>query len=104
MVGFGRRGRHTENLVEPLREARAKPESCDYVPKLLPKPGIQTFAPCALLPHTCAMPGMHPLLARAATHPGLHLGGNGYIGTGIPDAIRQGEEIAARIMPPSPAE
>ncbi|MDB4943144.1 MAG: Protoporphyrinogen oxidase, aerobic, HemY [Labilithrix sp.] len=38
------------------------------------------------------------LLARTATHPGLYVGGNGFIGTGIPDSIRQGEEIAARIM------
>jgi oxygen-dependent protoporphyrinogen oxidase len=44
---------------------------------------------------------MQRLLARAATHPGLHIGGNGYIGTGIPDAIRQGEEIAARISSPA---
>lgn len=39
------------------------------------------------------------LLARVATHRGLHVGGNGYLGTGISDAIRQGEEIAARIAP-----
>jgi oxygen-dependent protoporphyrinogen oxidase len=45
------------------------------------------------------LPRVRRLLARAATHPGLHIGGNGYIGTGIPDAIRQGEEIAARITP-----
>ncbi|HVJ93936.1 MAG TPA: protoporphyrinogen oxidase [Labilithrix sp.] len=46
------------------------------------------------------LPRVRRLLARAASHPGLHMGGNGYIGTGIPDAIRQGEEIAARISPP----
>lgn len=40
---------------------------------------------------------MKRIFARLAEHPGLHAGGNGYIGTGIPDAIRQGEEIAARI-------
>ena len=38
---------------------------------------------------------------RVSTHPGLHLGGSGYAGMGIPDAIRQGEEIAARIAPPA---
>jgi protoporphyrinogen/coproporphyrinogen III oxidase len=43
---------------------------------------------------------MKQILARVAEHPGLHAGGNGYIGTGIPDAIKQGEEIAARIAPP----
>lgn len=31
-------------------------------------------------------------------HPGLHVGGNGYLGTGIPDAVKQGEDIAARII------
>jgi protoporphyrinogen/coproporphyrinogen III oxidase len=43
---------------------------------------------------------MKSILARVAEHPGLHAGGNGYLGTGIPDAIKQGEEIAARIAPP----
>ena len=43
---------------------------------------------------------MKRILARIAEHPGLHAGGNGYIGTGIPDAIKQGEEIAARIAAP----
>lgn len=42
---------------------------------------------------------MRRILARVAQHPGLHAGGNGYVGTGIPDAIKQGEEIAARIAP-----
>jgi oxygen-dependent protoporphyrinogen oxidase len=37
-------------------------------------------------------------LERLQELPGLHAGGNGYIGTGIPDAIKQGEEIAARIL------
>lgn len=50
-------------------------------------------------PHVGHIPRMRRLLARAATHPGLHIGGNGYLGTGIPDAVRQGEEIAARITP-----
>ncbi len=40
---------------------------------------------------------MRRLLERTASHPGLHVGGNGFIGTGIPDSIKQGEEIAARI-------
>jgi len=44
---------------------------------------------------------MRQLLDRASTHPGLHIGGNGYRGMGISDAIRQGEEIAARIAPPA---
>ena len=43
---------------------------------------------------------MRRLLDRVATWPGLHVGGNGFIGTGIPDAIKQGEEIAARIAQP----
>ena len=40
---------------------------------------------------------MRRLLERTASHPGLHVGGNGFIGTGIADSIKQGEEIAARI-------
>jgi oxygen-dependent protoporphyrinogen oxidase len=40
---------------------------------------------------------MRALMERTASHPGLYVGGNGFIGTGIPDAIQQGEEIAARI-------
>jgi oxygen-dependent protoporphyrinogen oxidase len=40
---------------------------------------------------------MRRLLDRVATWPGLHVGGNGFVGTGIPDSIKQGEEIAARI-------
>lgn len=38
------------------------------------------------------------LFARARSHPGLHLGGNGYLGSGIPDAIKQGEDIAQAIL------
>lgn len=48
-------------------------------------------------PHVGHIPRVRALLQRAAAHPGLHIGGNGYLGTGIPDAIRQGEEIAERI-------
>jgi oxygen-dependent protoporphyrinogen oxidase len=40
---------------------------------------------------------MRNVLDRVATWPGLYVGGNGFIGTGIPDSIKQGEEIAARI-------
>ena len=40
---------------------------------------------------------MRQLMERTARHPGLHVGGFGFIGTGIPDSIEQGEEIAARI-------
>jgi len=40
---------------------------------------------------------MRRLLDRTATWPGLYVGGNGFVGTGIPDSIKQGEEIAARI-------
>lgn len=49
-------------------------------------------------PHVGHIPRVKKILARVAEHPGLHVGGNGYIGSGIPDMIRQGEEIAARIM------
>jgi protoporphyrinogen/coproporphyrinogen III oxidase len=37
------------------------------------------------------------IMERVATWPGLYVGGNGFIGTDIPDSIKQGEEIAARI-------
>lgn len=40
---------------------------------------------------------MRNILEHVASLPGLHVGGNGYVGTGIPDAVRQGEEIAGRI-------
>ncbi len=50
-------------------------------------------------PHVGHLPRVRRLLARAETHPGLYIGGNGYIGTGIPDAVKQGEEIAERISP-----
>lgn len=50
-------------------------------------------------PYVGHVPRVRRLLERAATHRGLHIGGNGYVGTGIPDCVRQGEEIAARITP-----
>jgi protoporphyrinogen/coproporphyrinogen III oxidase len=50
-------------------------------------------------PYVGHLTRMRRLLERTASHRGLHMGGNGYIGTGIPDAVRQGEEIAARISP-----
>ncbi|MBX3226766.1 MAG: protoporphyrinogen oxidase [Labilithrix sp.] len=49
-------------------------------------------------PHVGHLGRVRRILARAAEHPGLHLGGSGYVGTGIPDMVRQGEEIAARII------
>jgi oxygen-dependent protoporphyrinogen oxidase len=45
---------------------------------------------------------MRRLLERTATWPGLYVGGNGFVGTGIPDSIKQGEEIAARIAQTGP--
>lgn len=53
-------------------------------------------------PHVGHLVRMRQLLERADGHAGLHIGGNGYVGTGIPDAIRQGERIAARISAPAP--
>ncbi|MCA9586598.1 MAG: protoporphyrinogen oxidase [Myxococcales bacterium] len=41
---------------------------------------------------------MERLRALLAERPGLYVGGNGYLGTGIPDAIKQGEEIADAVM------
>jgi hypothetical protein len=45
---------------------------------------------------------MRRLLDLTATWPGLYVGGNGFVGTGIPDSIKQGEEIAARIAEAGP--
>ncbi len=49
-------------------------------------------------PHVGHLARMDRLFRRLARWPSLYIGGNGYVGTGIPDAIKQGEEIAARIM------
>ena len=46
---------------------------------------------------------MRTLLDRVATWQGLHVAGNGFIGTGIPDSIKQGEEVAARIAGSRPS-
>jgi protoporphyrinogen/coproporphyrinogen III oxidase len=59
-------------------------------------------------PHVGHLTRIDRIFERVAEHPGLHVGGNGYVGTGIPDAIRQGEAIAAAICPlresvPAPA-
>jgi protoporphyrinogen/coproporphyrinogen III oxidase len=35
---------------------------------------------------------------RARTHAGLALAGNAFRGVGIPDAVRSGEEAAARLL------
>jgi oxygen-dependent protoporphyrinogen oxidase len=53
-------------------------------------------------PHVGHVRHVRKLLVRAHGHPGLHLGGSGYLGFGISEAIRLGEEIAARISPPAP--
>lgn len=47
------------------------------------------------LGHVTRVERMRALLAEV---PGLHIGGNGYLGTGIPDAIKQGEDIADAII------
>lgn len=49
-------------------------------------------------PYVGHLARMDRVLARADSHPGLYVGGNGYVGTGIPDAVKQGEAIAARII------
>jgi oxygen-dependent protoporphyrinogen oxidase len=49
-------------------------------------------------PHVGHLARMERMFTRLERWPGLYVGGNGYVGTGIPDAIKQGEEIAARIM------
>jgi oxygen-dependent protoporphyrinogen oxidase len=53
-------------------------------------------------PYVGHLARMRRLYERVATHPGLAIGGNGYVGTGIPDAIKQGEEMAARILGAAP--
>jgi oxygen-dependent protoporphyrinogen oxidase len=49
-------------------------------------------------PHVGHLARMEALFKRVGLHRGLYVGGNGYVGTGIPDAIKQGEAIAAHIM------
>jgi oxygen-dependent protoporphyrinogen oxidase len=46
---------------------------------------------------------MRRLLDQVATWRGLYVGGNGFVGTGIPDSIKQGEEIAAAIAGTRPS-
>lgn len=48
--------------------------------------------------HVGHLTRMRRLQERLDALPGLFIGGNGYVGTGMPDAVRQGEEIAARIL------
>ena len=43
---------------------------------------------------------MKSVFDRIGAHEGLHAGGNGWIGTGIPDSIKQGEDLASRVLPP----
>ena len=40
---------------------------------------------------------LHGTMPEPDKDPSTYVGGNGFIGTGIPDSIKQGEEIAARI-------
>lgn len=40
---------------------------------------------------------MRAIRARLARHPGLHLAGNGYDGSGIPDCIKQASRAAAEV-------
>jgi oxygen-dependent protoporphyrinogen oxidase len=55
-------------------------------------------------PHVGHLARMQRVHARTAESPGLYVGGNGYVGTGIPDAIKQGEDIAAKIIAALPSE
>ena len=48
-------------------------------------------------PHVGHIGRMNKVLATIASYPGLHAGGNGYVGTGIPDAVKQGQAIGERI-------
>jgi protoporphyrinogen/coproporphyrinogen III oxidase len=48
-----------------------------------------------LVGHLTRMKGVRERLAR---WPGLYVGGNGYDGIGIPDCVKQGEEIARSIL------
>ena len=60
------------------------------------------FARSSPQPHVGHLPRVRRLLRQVATHEGLHVGGNGYLGTGIPDAVKQGEEIAGQISSAPP--
>jgi oxygen-dependent protoporphyrinogen oxidase len=41
---------------------------------------------------------------REACPPGMHLVGAAYDGVGVPDCIRGGQELAARLLPVAPAD
>lgn len=86
--------RDDDDLVRVAREQLLDLLGIDRPPAFTK---IFRFRQSSPQPHVGHIPRVRRLLARAEKHRGLYIGGNGYIGTGIPDAVRQGEEIAARI-------
>lgn len=88
---------HTdEELVEIAREQILDLLGIDRAPAFTRVFRFVRASPQPALGHIARLTRAYEKLAE---HPGLHMGGNGYLGTGISDAIRQGEEIAERISP-----
>ncbi len=88
--------RDDDGLVRLAREQILDLLNIDRTPMFAKVFRFQRASP---QPHVGHLSRMERILERVATHRGLHVGGNGYIGTGIPDAIKQGEAIAAAICP-----
>lgn len=86
--------RDDDELVELAREQLLDLLGIDRAPMFTKVFRWKKASPQPTVGHLARM---RSVLERVATHPGLHVGGNGYVGTGIPDAIKQGEEIAGRI-------
>jgi oxygen-dependent protoporphyrinogen oxidase len=86
--------RDDDTLVRVAREQLLDLIGIDRAPTFTKVFRFRRASPQMHVGHLARMREMQERLERL---PGLHIGGNGYIGTGMPDAIRQGEEIAARM-------
>lgn len=98
MGGAGNQGvldRDDDALVRLAREQVLDLLGIDRPPSFSKVFRFDKASPQPTVGHLERMARVH---ARVATHAGLHVGGNGYVGTGIPDSVKQGEEIAARIL------
>lgn len=92
-------GRDDEGLVRIAREQLAELMGITRDPLFTQ---VFRFDRASPQMHVGHLARMQRLAARLVELPGLHVGGNGYVGTGIPDAVRQGFEMAARIEGKAP--
>jgi oxygen-dependent protoporphyrinogen oxidase len=86
--------RTDEELVQMAREQLRDLLGIDRSPMFTK---VFRWAKASAQPTVGHLARMRAVLDRVGTHPGLHVGGGGYVGTGIADAVKQGEEIAERI-------